>query len=123
MAGKKVLVVDDFATTRRIIANMIKSMGYGNVVEADNGETARDVLERDTVGLVISDWDLPGMNGMELLERIRGSYRHSGIPFIMATTNNEKDKIIEATKKGASGYLVKPFEADELAKKVRMVMN
>ena len=119
----KVLVVDDFATMRRIVKNILTQLGYKNIVEADDGTTALDVLKQEKVGLIISDWNMPKMTGLDLLKEVRASADMADTPFIMVTAEAQQDNIILAVKAKVSQYIVKPFTADTLGEKIDKVFG
>ena len=122
-AGMKVLVVDDFSTMRKIIKNNLKGMGFNNIVEAENGQKALEELKKETVGLIISDWNMPVMTGIELLKAVRGDAGLKSIPFIMVTAEGQKDNVMEAAKAGVSNYVVKPFTPDTFSEKLQKVLG
>lgn len=117
----KVLVVDDFATMRRIVKNILVQLGYKNIVEADDGTTAVDILKNEKVDLIISDWNMPKMTGLDLLKHVRADARLTNIPFIMVTAEAQQDNIILAVKAKVSQYIVKPFTAETLGEKITKV--
>jgi len=110
----KVLVVDDFATMRKIIKNVLKQINIEDVLEAESGKHALSVLKNDPVDLIISDWIMPEMTGIEFLKACKGDDAYKGIPFIMVTAEAQKDNIMEAIKSGVDNYIVKPFTPDKL---------
>lgn len=110
----KVLVVDDFATMRKIIKNVLKQISIEDVIEAENGKHALTVLAGDTVDLIISDWIMPEMTGIEFLKACKNDDNIKKIPFIMVTAEAQKDNIMEAIKSGVDNYIVKPFTPDKL---------
>ncbi len=110
----KVLVVDDFATMRKIIKNVLKQISIENVLEAENGKHALTILKNDSVDLIISDWIMPEMTGIEFLKACKGDEAIKKIPFIMVTAEAQKDNIMEAIKSGVDNYIVKPFTPDKL---------
>jgi len=110
----KVLVVDDFATMRKIIKNVLKQINIENVLEAENGKHALTVLAGETVDLIISDWIMPEMTGIEFLKACKNDENIKKIPFIMVTAEAQKDNIMEAIKSGVDNYIVKPFTPDKL---------
>ena len=122
-AGMKVLVVDDFSTMRKIIKNNLKGMGFNNIVEAENGQKALEELKKESVGLIISDWNMPVMTGIELLKAVRGDAGLKSIPFIMVTAEGQKDNVMEAAKAGVSNYVVKPFTPDTFSEKLQKVLG
>ena len=119
----KILVVDDFATMRRIIKNILRQGGYKNIVEADDGTTALPKLRPDTIDLVIADWNMPRMTGLDLLKAMRSDKALKDIPFLMVTAEARKDNIIEAIQCGASSYLVKPFTVEMLSEKIDQIFS
>jgi len=124
MANKnvKVLVVDDFATMRRIVKNILTQLGYKDIIEADDGTTAQEILKQEKIDLIISDWNMPKMTGLELLKFVRSTPALADIPFIMVTAEAQQDNIILAVKAKVSQYIVKPFTADTLGEKIDKVL-
>lgn len=114
----KVLVVDDFPTMRRIVRNLLRQTGYESIDEAENGADALRKMQDGNYGLVVSDWNMPVMEGIELLKCIRADEKLKNLPFLMVTAEAEKDKIITAIKAGVDNYVVKPFTAEVLAEKI-----
>ncbi|MEW6595628.1 MAG: response regulator [Thermodesulfobacteriota bacterium] len=119
----KVLVVDDFATMRRIVKNILTQLGYKNVIEADDGTTALDVLKAEKIDLIISDWNMPKMTGLDLLKAVRADASMANTPFIMVTAEAQQDNIILAVKAKVSQYIVKPFTAETLAEKLQKIFG
>jgi len=119
----RILVVDDFATMRRIIKNILKQLGYENIVEADDGKAALRVLENQEVDFIVSDWNMPNMSGLELLKAVRADEKLKGLPFLMVTAEALKENIVEAVKSGVSNYIVKPFTAETLKEKIEKIFN
>jgi two-component system chemotaxis response regulator CheY len=119
----KVLVVDDFATMRRIVKNILTQLGYKNIIEADDGSTAVDILKNEKVDMIISDWNMPKMTGLELLKHVRGDATLADTPFIMVTAEAQQDNIILAVKAKVSQYIVKPFTAETLGEKIDKVFG
>jgi len=119
----KVLIVDDFATMRRIVKNILTQLGYKSIIEADDGTTALNVLKQEKVGLIISDWNMPKMTGLDLLKNVRANPEWATIPFIMVTAEAQQDNIILAVKAKVSQYIVKPFTADTLGEKINKVLG
>ena len=117
----KVLVVDDFPTMRRIVKNLLKQLGFENIDEAENGEDALRKLKSGEYGLVVSDWNMPVMEGLELLKHIRNDPQLKDIPFLMVTAEAEKEKVIEAIKAGVDNYIVKPFTGEVLKEKLEKI--
>lgn len=114
----RVLIVDDFSTMRRIVRNILRQIGLNNVVEADDGTTAWDVLNREKIDFIVSDWNMPKMTGIELLRKVRSSEQFAEIPFLMVTAEAQQENIIEAVQAKVSNYIVKPFTADTLQQKI-----
>ena len=121
--GMKVLVVDDFATMRRIVRNILKQLGFTNIVEADDGTTALEIMKTDKVDLVLCDWNMPKVSGLDLLKQMKGDSDLMNIPFLMITAEAQKQNIIEAVKTGVSNYIVKPFTADTIAEKLKKIFG
>ncbi|MFV0265130.1 MULTISPECIES: chemotaxis response regulator CheY [Kluyvera] len=125
MADKNLrfLVVDDFATMRRIVRNLLKDLGFNNVDEAEDGQDALARLRESKFDFVISDWNMPNMDGLELLSEIRKSSELSHLPVLMVTAEAKKENIIAAAQAGASGYVVKPFTAATLEEKLGKIFE
>ena len=119
----KVLVVDDFATMRRIVKNILTQLGYKNVIEADDGTSALGVLKSEKIDLIISDWNMPKMTGLDLLKAVRADANMANTPFIMVTAEAQQDNIILAVKAKVSQYIVKPFTAETLAEKLQKIFG
>jgi len=119
----KILVVDDFSTMRRFIRNILDQLGYREVEEADDGDSALEKLRGTRFDLVIADWNMPRMNGLDLVKAIRADEELKTIPVLMVTAEASKENIIEAVKSGASGYVVKPFSSDVLKEKIEKVLS
>ncbi|MGL5335714.1 MAG: chemotaxis response regulator CheY [Enterovibrio sp.] len=105
----KILVVDDFSTMRRIVKNLLRELGYTNIIEADDGTTALPILRNGDVDFVITDWNMPGMQGIDLLKHIRSDADLKHLPVLMITAEAKRDQIIAAAQAGVNGYIVKPF--------------
>jgi len=116
-----ILVVDDFSTMRRIIKNVLKQLGYVNILEADDGRTALEVMKKEKIDFVISDWNMPQMSGLELLKAIRTSEEWKDLPFLMITAEGQKEHVIEAVKHRVSDYIVKPFTPETLMEKINKI--
>jgi two-component system chemotaxis response regulator CheY len=114
----KILVVDDFSTMRRIIKNLLKDLGFTNVQEADDGNTALPMLQHGDFDFVVTDWNMPGMQGIDLLKAIRGNGNLKHIPVLMVTAEAKKEQIIAAAQAGVNGYVIKPFTAATLKEKL-----
>ena len=119
----KVLVVDDFSTMRRIVKNILRQLGFENILEADDGMSALDVLRSQTVDFIISDWNMPRLSGIELLKAVRTSEEWKALPFLMVTAEGQKENVIEAVKAKVSNYIVKPFTPDTLAEKIKKIFE
>lgn len=119
----KILVVDDFLTMRRIVRNLLKQLGYENIVEAEDGEQAYVKLKGGGFGFVISDWNMPVLDGLGLIGKVRSDPELKDLPFLMVTAEAEKAKVIEAIRAGVSNYVVKPFTAEVLKEKIEKIFN
>jgi len=119
----KFLVVDDFSTMRRIVRNLLKELGYTNVDEAEDGVQALNKLRGDKFDFVVSDWNMPNMDGLTMLKQIRTDDTLKHLPVLMVTAEAKKENIIEAAKAGASGYVVKPFTAATLDEKLGKIFE
>ena len=117
-AKLKILVVDDFSTMRRIVRNLLKELGYINVEEAEDGAVALQRLKLGGIDFVVSDWNMPNMDGLTLLQSVRADPALRSLPFLMITAEAKKENIIAAAQAGASGYIVKPFTAATLNDKL-----
>ena len=119
----KVLVVDDMSTMRRIVKNILKQIGFTDMVEAENGQDALNKLkaEDNGIGFIVSDWNMPVMQGIELLRAIRADPDLKHLPFLMVTSEAQKENIIEAVQAGVSNYVVKPFTAEALEVKLEKI--
>lgn len=119
----KILVVDDFATMRKIIKNILTQLGFKDIVEADDGSTALEILKKQKVDLIISDWNMPKMPGIELLKAVRSDENLKDIKFIMVTAEAQKENVVEAIKHGVNQYVVKPFTPETLKEKLEKVFG
>ncbi|MGA2331162.1 MAG: response regulator [Syntrophales bacterium] len=119
----KILVVDDFATMRKVIRNLLKQSGFENVTEAEDGVAAMNVLKTTKIDFVISDWNMPNMTGIELLRAVRSDNELGAMPFLMVTAESLKDYVVEAVKAGVSNYIVKPFTAEVLNEKIDKILE
>lgn len=117
----KILIVDDFSTMRRILKNILRQLNFNDIVEADDGSTAVDILKKEKIDLIISDWNMPKMTGIELLRYVRQSEGIHDTPFLMVTAEAQQDNIIEAVKAKVSNYVVKPFTAETLGDKINKI--
>ena len=116
-------MVDDFSTMRRIVRNLLKELGYSNVDEAEDGVVALQKLKSGGFDFVVSDWNMPNMDGLTLLQSVRAHPTLKGLPFLMITAEAKKENIIAAAQAGASGYIVKPFTAGTLAEKLEKIFD
>ena len=119
----KILIVDDFSTMRRIVKNLLRQLGFNNIQEADDGTTALEQLKTDPVDLIISDWNMPKMTGLDLLKAIGGDDKLKKIPVLMVTAEARKENIVEAVQAGVNNYIVKPFTAETLKEKMEKVLT
>ncbi len=118
-----ILVVDDFSTMRKIIRNVLKQLGYMNIHEAEDGTAALELLKREKIDLIISDWNMPKMTGLDLLKAVRASEEWKDLPFLMVTAEGQKENVIEAVKHRVSNYIVKPFTAEVLTEKLNKIFE
>jgi len=123
LGDTRFLVVDDFSTMRRILCNLLKELGFVNVHEAEDGADALAKLRRERFDFVVTDWNMPNMSGIELLQAIRADARLKHLPVLMVTAEAKRDNIIMAAKAGASGYVVKPFTAAKLDEKLMKIFR
>ncbi len=121
----KILVVDDFSTMRRIVRNLLVELGFSNplIQEADDGENALVLLRSQPFDLVVTDWNMPNMTGIDLLRAIRAEESLKGLPVLMVTAENNRDQIIAAAQAGVNGYIVKPFTAVTLKEKLTKIFE
>ncbi len=120
----KIITIDDSSTMRRIIKNTLQRIGYGSdVLEAEDGKQALDVLSRNKVDLIITDWNMPNMDGLTFVKKIRSMSEWNDVPIIMVTTEAAKEDILEALKSGVNNYIVKPFTPEILKEKIEVVMG
>lgn len=117
-----VLVVDDFSTMRRIIKTALKQMGIEDITEAEDGKIALQKLKLKDFKLIISDWNMPNLMGIDFLRRVRADEKYKHIPFLMVTAEARKDNVLEAAKAGVSNYITKPFTAEDLQKKIENIV-
>ena len=118
----KILVVDDFPTMRRIVKTLLRQIGYSNFVEAEDGAQAMSLLRQmSDVDLIVSDWSMPNMKGIELLKAVRADSKLSHLPFLMLATDEEKEHMSEAVSSGVSSYVIKPFTGQTLAEKLARI--
>ena len=119
----KILIVDDFSTMRRIIKNLLRDLGFTNTVEADDGLTAMPILKAGGIDFLVTDWNMPGMQGIDLLKAVRADDKLSSMPVLMVTAEQKREQIIEAAQAGVNGYIVKPFTAATLKEKIDKIFE
>lgn len=119
----KILVVDDFSTMRRIIKNLLRDLGFTNTQEADDGLTALPMLKSGNFDFLVTDWNMPGMQGIDLLKEVRADESLSTLPVLMVTAEQKREQIIEAAQAGVNGYIVKPFTAVTLKEKIDKIFE
>ena len=119
----KILIVDDFSTMRRIIKNLLRDLGYNNTHEADDGNTALPMLKNGDYQFVVTDWNMPCMQGIDLLKAIRLDDKLKHLPVLMVTAEAKREQIIEAAQAGVNGYIVKPFTAATLKEKLDKIFE
>ena len=119
----KILIVDDFSTMRRIIKNLLRDLGFNNTQEADDGNTALPMLKGGGFDFLVTDWNMPGMTGIELLKAVRSDEELSTLPVLMVTAEHKREPIVEAAQAGVNGYIVKPFTAQTLKEKLDKIFE
>lgn len=119
----RTMVVDDFSTMRRIITSILREIGFKNIIEADNGMTAWELLQKNKIDFIVSDWNMPKMSGLELLKKVRSDSNFADIPFIMVTAETQKENIIEAVEARVSNYIIKPFTPATLQAKISKIIS
>jgi two-component system chemotaxis response regulator CheY len=119
----KILVVDDFSTMRRIVKNLLKDIGFSNFDEAEDGNAALAKLRSDKFDFIISDWNMPGMTGIELLVAVRADEELKGIPFLMVTAEKTQENVVAALQAGVNNYVVKPFTSAVLKEKIDKIFG
>ena len=119
----KILVVDDFSTMRRIIKNLLRDLGFTNTHEADDGTTALPMLQNGNFDFLVTDWNMPGMQGIDLLKAVRADDKLKSLPVLMVTAESKREQIIEAAQAGVNGYIVKPFTAATLNEKLGKIFE
>ena len=117
------LVVDDFSTMRRIVKNLLNDLGYANVAEADDGKTALPMLQTGGFDFLVTDWNMPGMPGLDLLKAVRADPKLAKMPVLMLTAEAKREQIIEAAQAGVNGYVIKPFTAITLKEKIDKILG
>jgi len=119
----KILVVDDFSTMRRIVKNLLSDLGFKNIDEADDGNTALPKLKSGNFDFLVTDWNMPGMTGIDLLKAVRADPSLASLPVLMVTAESKREQIIEAAQAGVNGYVVKPFTAGTLEEKINKIFE
>ncbi len=119
----KILIVDDFSTMRRIIKNLMRDVGYTNTHEADDGNTALPMLQTGSFDFLITDWNMPGMQGIDLLKAVRADPALANLPVLLVTAEARREKIVAAAEAGVNGYIVKPFTAQTLKEKIDKIFE
>jgi two-component system chemotaxis response regulator CheY len=119
----KILIVDDFSTMRRIIKNLLRDLGFTNTQEADDGTTALPMLKSGNFDFLVTDWNMPGMTGIDLLKAVRADPDLVTLPVLMVTAESKREQIVEAAEAGVNGYVVKPFTAATLEEKINKIFE
>lgn len=119
----KILIVDDFSTMRRIIKNLLRDLGFTNTYEADDGTTALPMLKNGSFDFLITDWNMPGMSGIDLLSYVRADDRIKHLPVLIVTAEAKREQIIKAAQAGVNGYVIKPFTAQVLKGKIEKIFE
>jgi len=119
----KILIVDDFSTMRRIIKNLLRDLGFNNTSEADDGKTGLPMLQSGSYDFLVTDWNMPGMSGIDLLKAVRSDDALKEMPVLMVTAESKRDQIVEAAQAGVNGYIVKPFTAITLKEKIDKIFE
>lgn len=119
----KILIVDDFSTMRRIIKNLLRDLGFNNTSEADDGQTALPMLKTGKFDFLVTDWNMPGMDGLSLLKAVRADENLSKMPVLMVTAEAKREQIVVAAEAGVNGYVVKPFTAITLKEKIDKIFE
>jgi len=119
----KILIVDDFSTMRRIIKNLLRDLGFNNTEEADDGNTGLPMLQTGKFDFLVTDWNMPGMTGIDLLRAVRADEKLKTLPVLMVTAEAKKEQIVLAAQEGVNGYIVKPFTAQTLKEKIDKIFE
>ncbi len=119
----KILIVDDFSTMRRIIKNLLRDLGFNDTTEADDGQTALPLLKSGKFDFLVTDWNMPGMDGLTLLKTVRADENLKDLPVLMVTAEAKREQIVEAAQAGVNGYVVKPFTAVTLKEKIEKIFE
>lgn len=121
-SGIRFLVVDDFSTMRRMVRVVLNELGYDNVIEAEDGDQALPILKQGGIDFLVTDWNMPGMQGLELLKAVRSDPKLARLPVLLVTAEAKRDQIVEAAQAGVSGYVLKPFTAQTLKAKIEKIL-
>ncbi|HWL63659.1 MAG TPA: chemotaxis response regulator CheY [Steroidobacteraceae bacterium] len=121
-SGIRFLVVDDFSTMRRMVRVVLNELGYDNVTEAEDGDAALPILKQGGIDFLVTDWNMPGMQGLELLKAVRSDPKLAKLPVLLVTAEAKRDQIVEAAQAGVSGYVLKPFTAQTLKSKIEKIL-
>ena len=119
----KILIVDDFSTMRRIVKNLLRDLGFNNTAEADDGQTALPMLKTGSYDFLVTDWNMPGMDGLTLLKEVRADEDLCDMPVLMVTAEAKREQIVVAAEAGVNGYVVKPFTAITLKEKINKIFE
>ncbi len=119
----KILIVDDFSTMRRIIKNLLRDLGFNDTTEADDGQTALPLLKSGKFDFLVTDWNMPGMDGLTLLKTVRADDNLKDMPVLMVTAEAKREQIVVAAQAGVNGYIVKPFTAATLKEKIEKIFE
>jgi two-component system chemotaxis response regulator CheY len=119
----KILIVDDFSTMRRIIKNLLRDLGFTNTGEADDGNTALPMLKTGKYDFLVTDWNMPGMSGFDLIKHVRADDQLKTLPILMVTAEAKRDQIVAAAQAGVNGYIIKPFTAAVLKEKIEKIFE
>ena len=119
----KILIVDDFSTMRRIIKSLLRDLGFTNTQEADDGLTALPMLQSGNFDFLVSDWNMPGMTGIDLLKAVRADPKLANLPVLMVTAETKREQIVLAAEAGVNGYVIKPFTAGTLEEKINKIFE
>ena len=119
----KILIVDDFSTMRRIIKNLLRDLGFNDTTEADDGQTALPLLQSGKFDFLVTDWNMPGMDGLTLLKTVRADDNLKDMPVLMVTAEAKREQIVIAAQAGVNGYIVKPFTAATLKEKIDKIFE
>ncbi len=119
----KILIVDDFSTMRRIVKNLLRDLGFNDTSEADDGQTALPMLKTGKFDFLVTDWNMPGMDGLTLLQEVRADENLKTMPVLMVTAEAKREQIVIAAQAGVNGYVVKPFTAVTLKEKIEKIFE